>query len=254
MIDAENDQTVRAAIIVGCCLIIGLTAAGYFIGPGMAGFKSAPRAVTVQGLVEREVEADEAVWTLNLHRAGNDLRETHRRINKDLRALQAFLQQQGFNHDEVSRQPTRTVDKLARELGPPQATQGFRFLVTSAIVVRTANVKQVQRSLGATDELLNAGVILDGERQGCGANPRYGVARLNDLRPQLLAAATKNARALAQQLAADTGVSLGKIHAANQGLMQIFGSDGHDESGPCSSTSTPVKKIRLVSSFEFEIR
>ena len=30
--------------------------------------------------------------------------------------------------------------------------------------------------------------------------------------------------------------------------------DGNDESGPYSPTSTPVKKIRVVSTFEFELK
>jgi hypothetical protein len=37
-------------------------------------------------------------------------------------------------------------------------------------------------------------------------------------------------------------------------MIQIFGSDGNDESAPFSPTSTPVKKIRVVSTFEFELR
>ena len=36
--------------------------------------------------------------------------------------------------------------------------------------------------------------------------------------------------------------------------IQIFGMDGHDESAPFSPTSTPVKKIRVVSTFEFELK
>jgi hypothetical protein len=37
-------------------------------------------------------------------------------------------------------------------------------------------------------------------------------------------------------------------------MIQIFGSDGNDESGPYSPTSTTVKKIRVVSTFEFELK
>lgn len=254
MVELENGHAVKAAIIVGCCLIVGLTAAGYFVGRGTARFKSEVRTVTVKGLVEREVNADEAVWTLSLRRAGDDLGEAHRRISKDRDAVLAFLREQAFTDNEITRQPIRTVDKLAREFGQPQATERFRFLVTGAIVVRTAKVEQVQKSLGATEELLKAGVILDGEREGSAANPRYLLSKFNELRPQLLAAATKNARSIAQQFAADSGVSVGKIHSANQGSIQIFGSDGNDESGHYSPTSTPVKKIRVVSTFEFELK
>ena len=97
-------------------------------------------------------------------------------------------------------------------------------------------------------------MILDGEREGGAANPRYVFSKFNELRPQLLAEATKNARTIAQQFAADSGASVGKIYSANQGAIQIFGSDGSDESGPYSPTSTPMKKIRVVSTFEFELK
>jgi len=96
-------------------------------------------------------------------------------------------------------------------------------------------------------------VILDGQPDGGTANPRYVVSSFNDLRPQLLADATKNARATAQQFASDSGARVGRIRAANQGMIQIFGSDGNDESAPYSPTSTPLKKIRVVSTFEFEL-
>jgi len=245
-------STILAGIIVGVCLVVGLTTAGYFIGRGTARFKAEVRTVTVKGLVEKEVQADEAVWTLSLRRASDDLKDAHAKISADREAVLAFLQKQGFKDTEIVRQPTRTIDKLAREYGQQQGTDRFRYVVTSAIVVRTANIAQVQRSLGSTEELLKAGVVLDGE--GSAANPRYVVSKFNELRPQLLAEATKNARAIAQQFAADSGAEVGKIHSANQGMIQIFGSDGNDESGPYSPTSTPVKKIRVVSTFEFELK
>ncbi len=165
----------------------------------------------------------------------------------------AFLRKQGFAETEIERQPTRTVDKLAREYGQPQAADRFRYVVTTSVVVKTPNVDLVRTALGVTEELLKAGVVLDGEREGA-ANPRYVVSKFNDLRPQLLADATKNARATAQQFAADSGAQVGGIRSANQGSIQIFGMDGNDESGPFSPTSTPMKRIRVVSTFEFELR
>jgi hypothetical protein len=254
MANGENHQSIVSAAIIGICLLIGLSTAGYFVGKGTARFKSETRTVTVKGLVEREVKADEAIWTLNLRRAGDDLKDVYAKISADREAVIEFLNKQGFKDNEITKQPTRTIDKLAREYSPGQATERFRFLVTTAVVVRSANIDQVQKAIGSTEELLKAGVILDGEREGSAANPRYVVSKFNDLRPQLLAEATKNARTIAQQFAADSGASVGKIHSANQGMIQIFGSDGNNESGLYSPTSTPVKRIRVVSTFEFELK
>ena len=115
MTDGENKHTTLAAIIVGLCLLLGLTTAGYFIGRGTARFKSDVRTVTVKGLVEKEVRADEAVWTLSLRRASDDLKDAHAKISADRDAVLAFLKKQGFKDSEITRQPTRTIDKLARE-------------------------------------------------------------------------------------------------------------------------------------------
>jgi hypothetical protein len=254
MISNENRTMVLAAIIVGVCLLVGLVAGGYFIGKGSTRFKSDIRTVTVKGLVEKEVKADQAVWMLRFRRASEELKDAHAKITSDREAAVAFLRNQGFKDEEISRQPTRTIDKLAREYSQSQTAERFRYVVTSSVLVTTANVDLVTKAVGTTEELLKSGVILDGQQEGGTANPRFVITTFNALRPQLLADATKNARITAQQFASDSGAQVGKIRSANQGTIKIFGSDGNDESAPYSPTSTPSKKIRVVSTFEFELR
>ena len=254
MTSDENRTVIVAAIIVGVCLLVGLALAGHFIGKGTARFKSDTRTVTVKGLVEKEVKADQAIWTLRFRNASEDLKEAHGKILSDREAAVAFLKNQGFKDEEISRQPTRTIDKLAREYGQSQVAERLRYVVTASLVVMTSNVDLVTKAVGSTEDLLKSGVVLDGQQEGGTANPRYVVTTFNALRPQLLADATKNARATAQQFASDSGAQVGKIRSANQGAIQIFGSDGNDESAPYSATSTPGKKIRVVSTFEFELR
>jgi hypothetical protein len=254
MSNAENRAVVIAAMIIGSCLLVGLAVGGYFIGKGGARFRSETRTVTVKGLVEKEVKADQAVWMLNFRRASEDIRDAHTKISSDREAGIAFLKKQGFKDEEITREPIRTIDKLAREFSQAQGTERFRYVVTTSLLVTTPNVDLVTKSLGATEELLKSGVLLDGQRENGSANPRYIITTFNALRPQLLADATKNARATAQQFASDSGTQVGTIRSANQGTIQIFGSDGNDESAPYSPTSTPSKKIRVVSTFEFELK
>ncbi|MGV8058460.1 MAG: SIMPL domain-containing protein [Smithellaceae bacterium] len=249
-----NRIIVLAAAIVGVSLLLGLSLGGYFIGKGSARFRSETRTVTVKGLVEKEVKADQAVWVLRFRRASEDIRDAHTKISSDREATISFLKNQGFKDENISRQPTRTIDKLAREYGQNQANERFRYVVTSSLLVTTTNIDLVNKALGATEELLKSGVLLDGQREENTANPRYIITTFNALRPQLLADATKNARLTAQQFASDSGSQVGKIRSANQGTIQIFGSNGNDESAPYSPTSTPLKKIRVVSTFEFELR
>jgi uncharacterized protein len=249
----EKNGRLTGAVVVGLCALVGLAVAGFFIGRGTERLRSAVRTVTVKGLVEKEVKSDRAIWTLNLRRASADVKDAQARIAADREAAVAFLKKQGFEDSEIERTPIKTIDKLAREYGQPQGGDPLRYILTASLVVTTPKVDLVRSSLGATDELLRSGVVLDGGDGGSPANPRFVVSAFNDLRPQLLAEATKNAREMAQQFAADSGARVGSIRSANQGQIQIFGTDGNDESGAFSPTSTVQKKIRVVSTFEFAL-
>jgi len=249
----SQDNTLPAAVILAIGIAVGLAGGGWLVGQGLARFKGESRSVTVKGLVEREVKSDQAVWTLNLRRASDTLADAQQRIAADREAVLAFLKKQGFGDAEIERQPVKTLDKLARDFSQQQGER-FRYVVTTAVEVTTNKVDLVRTATGATEELLKAGVILDSENQTGRANPRFVVTKFNDLRPELLAAATKNARSIAEQFAADSGAKVGGIRSANQGTIQIFGTDGNDESAPFAPTSTPAKKIRVVSTFEFELR
>ena len=253
MSSEDKQAVIVSAIIIGVCLLIGLATGGYYIGKGSTRFKSDIRTVTVKGLVEKEVKADQAVWTLSFRRASENLKDAHARITADKELSVAFLKKQGFKEEEINLQPMKIVDKLARDYDSGQANERYRYVATSAVRVMTKNVGLVIKSLGETEKLLKAGVLLDGQMDGM-ANPRYMLTAFNELRPQLLAEATQNARLTAQQFASDSGAKIGKIRSANQGTIQIFGSDGNDESAYYSPTSTPVKKIRVVSTFEFELK
>lgn len=253
MASNDNKSIVFAAFVIGMCLLVGLAAGGYFIGKGGKKFKSDIRTVTVKGLVEKEVKSDQASWALDFRRASNDLKDAHAQISSDVGLVVAFLKNQGFKDEEIGRQPMQTIDKLALEYDQSQAAERLRYVVTTSLLVTSTNVDLVIKALGATEELLKAGVVLSGQQDGGRANPRYIITAFNALRPQLLAEATKNARLTAQQFASDSGAKVGKIRSANQGMIQIFGTDGNDESAYYSPTSTPSKKIRVVSTFEFEL-
>jgi len=244
----ENRSETLVAVIVGVSLIVGLTLGGYFFGTGCARFKSDIRTVTVKGMVEKDVKADQAIWVLRFSRASKNIKDALTKISSDRAAAIDFFKNHRFNDGDISQQPISTIDKLAREYGQNQANDQLRYVVTSSVQVTTTNIDLVTKALGATEELLKSGVLLNE------SNPQYIFSTFNSLRPQLLAEATKNARLTAQQFASDSGAKVGKIRSANQGTIQILGSDGNDESAFYSPTSSPSKKIRVVSTFEFELQ
>ncbi len=238
-----------SSLILSLSLLVGLYLAGQQIGQGTARFRADNRSLIVKGLAEQEVKADLATWNIAFRRAGNDYAQLQSEIKADKEAVQAFLTKQGFTPAEVQQQPTRTVDKLTNEYSNNQGEDKARFILTGKYTVKSKNVDQVATALGHLDELQAQGILLDSDG---GANPSYALTNFNDqLRPLLLDQATANAKVTADQMAKKLGVKVGKLRSANQGVIQIFGADQDSEYG---GEGAIQKKLRVVSTFEFDLK
>lgn len=69
----------------------------------------------------------------------------------------------------------------------------------------------------------------------------------------MVAAATRYARAAAEQFERDSGAQVGGIKAAAQGYFEVTGRDG-ESSGEWGSAGSPYKKVRVVTMVDFYLR
>ena len=227
-------------------MAIGVAAAGFFVSLGLERFRMADRSVTVKGLAEKDVESDFAVWTLAFRRAGAEFNGVQQALVGDREKVLTYLRERGFTAEEMQARPLQVQDLLAREYA--QGNVPFRFNGTGQVLVRTSRVAEVENAALALDPLIQAGVQLGSEGQASG--PRYQLRGFNDAKAPLLAEATRNAREQAEKFAADAGAKLGPLKSANQGVIRITGDDGND----FDDGSSPGKRLRVVSTFEYELR
>jgi hypothetical protein len=74
----------------------------------------------------------------------------------------------------------------------------------------------------ASDKLVKSGVAL---LRNYEATPEFLFTKLNNIKPEMIAAATKNAREAAEQFAEDSGSTVGAIKNARQGFFSINNRD-----------------------------
>lgn len=236
----------RARVLTSALVATALVLTGFAISRGLERFRAADRSITVKGLAEKDVQSDFAVWTLSFRRGGNEFASVQQTLSADREKVVAFLAARGFKPDEIEARPLQVEDLFARDYA--QGNQPLRFNGVGRVLVKTARVQAVEEAAKAVDPLIKAGVQLGGEQDGSGA-PRFQLRAFNEAKAPLLAEATRNAREQAQKFAGEAGAELGRLKSANQGVISILADDGNE----ADNGQTRVKRLRVVSTFTYEL-
>ena len=226
-----------AALVAG-----GIGLAGYLVGEGIEEGTAPVRQVTVRGLAEREVRADVAEWPISLVASGDDLQAANQRMERDVQALTRFLTEGGLLSDDVIRQRLTVSENTHYGNGPRPP----RYTINQTVVVRSRRVELVEAISRRTADLIAAGVVVQDY-----AGPSFVFTDLGSIKPEMIAEATRDARAAAEQFAEDSGAEVGGILRASQGYFTI--SPLVQANQYASGGEQVDKKVRVVTTIDFEL-
>lgn len=225
-------KTGSTNIIAALLIAVGITLLGLFINSGINNLAFCDRQVTVKGLAEREVEANNVNWPMQYSVAGNDLMSLYDQITAYNNKIVAFLTSNGITAGEISIGTPDTYNALTNQYS--SGNFKYNYSLSCTVTVTSSKVKLVQELIGRQSELLKEGIPISN------SYINYQYTALNDIKPDMIAEATKNAREAAAQFAKDSGSKVGKMKTANQGQFSI------------EDTSNPIiKKVRVVSTIVY---
>ena len=223
--------------LIGAGVAVGLIFLGCMFYTSVSQYLGQTRVVTVKGLAEREVPADQVIWPITFKETGDNLLTTHTKVEADSQKVVAFLKKSGLEDSEFSFGAPEIQDRNAEGMD----MRGPRYTLTGSITVNSTKVDQVRRLMAAQKELIGEGVPVTTDKW----NTVFLYTKLNTVKPAMVEEATKNAREVAQKFAADSGSHIGKIKSANQGQFSITD----------ANQSTPYeKKVRVVTTVTYFLK
>ena len=225
-------------------LAIGLFLAGGAIKSGIVKFKEMDRTVTAKGLCEKEVKADKVTWPLKFKELGNDPAELYDRIESNTQTVVSFLKANGLSDEEISIAPPAMVDQQANMSYSSEQVR-YRYKANCVVTVVSKNVDLVRKIVSNQAKLMREGVTIVSNEYDETSNVTYEFTGLNDIKPEMIAEATKNARKTAEQFATDSESKLGKIRTADQGQFSI---DDRDQNTPW------LKNVRVVTTVIYYLK
>lgn len=186
----------------------------------------------VKGLSEKIVKADTAIWSMSFEIKSNNIEGLYADIEKNNNIIKTFLKDKGFEESEINIAPVNIYQDTYKDAA-------YRYNSSNQVSVYTKKVDLAKTASNETLLLVKKGVVLSQNYIS------FEFSDLNSIKPEMLAEAIKNARDTADQLAKESGASVGHVTRGNQGVFDITDKD---------PASREYKKIRLVSTLRFLLR
>lgn len=221
-------------------IAIGLVILGLLVRSGLSVFADKERVVVVKGLAEMQVPADKVTWPIVFKDAGDDLSALYERAGGTTQTILEFLKTNGVEDAEISINPPEVVDNAAERYA---GDAKFRYHLSAVLIVTSPRVDAIRALIGRQGELVRKGIVVGGD--DFRYRPVFEYTQLNSIKPEMIEAATRNAREAAQKFAKDSASELGKIKTANQGQFSI---DDRDANTP------HIKNVRVVSTVSYFLK
>jgi hypothetical protein len=229
--------------ILGLSFIIGMTVSALLAGHTIRSVKRMDEFVTVKGLSEREVPADLAIWPIAFTVAENDLTQLQGQIQTARKTVYQFLNESGFDQTEISNGLPQITDAQAASGGLDVSKRAFRYQANITVLLRSVKVANVKSAMETSDKLVQQGIALSGGDYQ--SKPQFLFTGLNQIKPDMIQEANRNARKAAERFAADSNSPVGAVRHAIQGPFEINEVD---------SSSPDRKIVRVVTTVDFYLR
>ena len=241
----------RGTVVLGSALLgVGLLAAGLAVGDGLVRMKRADREVTVRGVATRGVTANHANWHASYSAKAYELPGALAEVDRSSITIAGYLKEHGFTGPEVA--PGSADVSVEDEMVDDKATGRKVYTVRRRIAFATDNVAGVQKLQGGKDRLAQAGLVLDD------VGAAYEYTQLDQIKPAMIADATRDARRAAEKFADDSGSGVGGIKSATQGYFSVSSADARsgdsDDNGNSNGSRTaasPQQAVRVVTTIDY---
>lgn len=172
----------------------------------------------------------------------------YKKIKEDLEKVKQYLASKSVNEKNIiiSQISTKTVYKKNEKGNDTNDIQGYRL--SQGIEIRSDDVDKIDQVSRESTELIDQGIEF-----GSGA-PQYFYTKLDQLKVEMLALATANAKQRAESMAKSTGNKIGLMRSARMGIFQITPITSTDVSDWGENDTTSLdKKVMSVVGVSFAI-
>ena len=237
-------------------IAISIAALGFIIGAALLGSaiknrNQSQNTISVTGLGTKKFTSDLITWSGNFSRTSLELKSAYDELSNDKRVIENYLTSKGIPKDQIvfsavdtQKQFNYGSDANGRSI---QTFAGYQLSQTVSIDSKdVAKIENLSRNI---TEIINLGI------EFTSSPPNYFYSKLADVKHQMIADATKDAKQRAEKIAENAGSKLGKLKKATMGITQITAPNSTEEYsyGGTFNTSSKDKEASITIKLEYGV-
>lgn len=212
----------------------------------------AQEIISVTGLAEKDFVSDQIVWSGNYSRKMMDLKAAYAQLKADEQTIRSYLLGKGVKDSElvfsavgIEKEFNTRYDSEGRMLG----TDFTGYKLMQSVSVDSRDIDKVEKISREVTELIQSGIEFNS------SSPAYYYSKLSELKIDLLAKASADAKDRAQTIAKNSGSDLGKIKKATMGVFQITGQNSNEDYsyGGVFNTSSKNKTASITIRIDYAV-
>jgi len=244
----QSGGTTAGFLLLGVALAIGLIVSAAVVSRSLERIKLAGDKITVKGYAEEKVVSDAGTWRGTITVRSGDLQAGYRALEADTARVLQLLKSAAGADAAVSSSPVSPRPQF--EIGPGGVQTGriTGYELERTIEFNSGNVELIGQVAASASALISDGVNINSWP------PQYFFSNLNAVKVRLIGAATRDAQLRAEQFAAGSGVTVGALRSASQGVFQITRPNSTETADYGSyDTSTVEKVVKAVVTVEYSV-
>lgn len=242
----------KSVVIATCIFSIAMIAAVWIGGHYLNKARGHAKTVSVVGMAQRDFTSDLIVWKFSYNVLDRDMKQGYASLKEKTTLVKNYLAKKGIPENEIE---FLAIDsEKETEYHYNDGNSYYEFLgyrLTQVVKIESSDVNKVEQISREISELLDQGLEI-------GYNDlSFYYTKLSDLKVEMLAEATKNAKERAKTIAKNAGSHLGGLQTANMGVFQITAPNSSDEDyswGGTFNTSSKKKRASINMRLTYYVR
>lgn len=244
----------KTVFVATCVFSIAMIVAIWIGGSYFNKARGHSKTVFVVGMAERDFTSDLIVWDLSYDVLNMDMKQGYSDIKDKNKVVRDYLVSKGVKESDIDFQAIDCDKEQDYHYNGESHESYYTFAgyrLTQRVRIETSDVDKVEKISREIAELLDKDIQLNRN------NLSYYYTQLSNLKIEMLAEATQNAKERAKTIAKNAGSHLGGLQTANMGVFQITAPNSTDEDyswGGTFNTSSKKKRASINMRLTYYVR